>query len=101
MSVRIQLGHIVGCMLIASFALSQPALAQQQQHGVTSGPAVGTAVVPSTTAQKQNPANADPSGQPSTEAAQQGAAAVGAPGVPAKSGSEGGSSPSPGSGKRP
>lgn len=100
MTVRIHPGHIVGGMLIASFALSQPALAQQQ-HGVTSGPAVGTAVVPSTTAQKQNPANADPSGQPSTAATQQGAAAVGAPGVPAKSGSEGGSSPGPGSGKRP
>ena len=84
-------------MLIASFALSQTTLAQQQ--GVTSGPAVGTAVVPSTTAQKQNPTAA--SGQTGTASAQQGAAAVGAPGVAAKSGSEGGSSPGPGSGKRP
>ena len=84
--------------MIASFALSQPTLAQQQ--GVTSGPAVGTAVVPSTTAQKQDPAAAA-SGQSGTVAAQQGAVAVGAPGVAAKPGSEGGSSPGPNSGKRP
>ncbi len=99
MTMRIHLAHVAGGMLIASFAFSQPALAQQQ--GVTSGPAVGTAVVPSTTTQKQNSAKADASGQPSTGATQQGAAAVGAPGVAAKPGSEGGSSPGPGSGKRP
>lgn len=99
MTMRIHLAHVAGGMLIASFAFSQPALAQQQQ-GITSGPAVGTAVVPSTTAQKQNP-TAAASGQPGTAAEQQGAAAVGAPGVAAKPGSEGGSSPGPGSGKRP
>ena len=98
MTMRIHLVHAAGGMLIALFALNQPALAQQQ--GITSGPAVGTAVVPSTTAQKQNPAAAA-SGQPGTAAEQQGAAAVGAPGVAAKPGSESGSSPGPGSGKRP
>jgi hypothetical protein len=85
--------------LIAGLAFGPPALAQQQ-NGVTSGPAVGTAVVPSTTAQKQNPAVPAGSGQ-SDAGTQQGAAGVGAPGAPAKSGSEGGPSPGPGSGKRP
>ena len=100
MTTRTYLAYVAGGMLIASLALSEPTLAQQQQ-GVTSGPAVGTAVVPSTTAQKQNPVAAAASGQPATAAMQQGAAGVGAPGVAAKSGSEGGSSPGPGSGKRP
>lgn len=100
MTIRINLARVAGGMLIASLALSQPTLAQQQQ-GVTSGPAVGTPVVPSTTAQKQNPSSAAASGQPDTEATKQGAAAVGSPGVAAKPGSEGGSSPGPGSGKRP
>lgn len=53
------------------------------------GPAVGTAVVPSTTAQKQSPANPASSGQSSTTGTQQGAVGVGAPGAAAKSGSEG------------
>ncbi len=97
MTIRIHLVYVAGGVLIASFALSQPTQAQQQ--GITSGPAVGAAVVPSTTAQKQNSAAA--SGQPDTAAVQQGAAAVGAPGVAAKPGSEGGSSSAPGSGKRP
>ena len=97
--MRTHLSYVAGGMLIASLALSQPTLAQQQ--GITSGPAVGTTVVPSTTAQKQNPVAAGASGQPDGAATQQGAAAVGAPGVAAKSGSEGGSSPGPGSGKRP
>jgi len=43
-----------GSVLIASLAFGAPVLAQQQ-NGITSGPAVGTPVVPSTTAQKQNP----------------------------------------------
>ena len=86
-------------ILIAVLAFGPPALAQQQ-NGVTSGPAVGTAVVPSTTAQKQNPAIPAGSGRSDT-ATQQGAAGVGAPGAAAKSGSEGGPSPGPGSGKRP
>lgn len=100
MTTRIHFVCAAGGMLIASLALSQPTLAQQQQ-GITSGPAVGTAVVPSTTAQKQNSAATAASGQPATAATLQGAAGVGAPGVAAKSGSEGGSSPGPGTGKRP
>ncbi len=92
--------YLAGGMLIASLAFGTSALAQQQS-GVTSGPAVGTAVVPSTTAQKQNSANPASSGQSGTTGAQQGAAGVGAPGAAAKSGSEGGPSPGPGSGKRP
>ncbi len=91
--------HAAGGILIASLAFGPPALAQQQ-NGITSGPAVGTPVMPSTTAQKQNPAVPAGSGQSDT-GLQQGAAGVGAPGVAAKSGSEGGSSPGPGSGKRP
>ncbi len=88
-----------GSVLIASLAFGAPVLAQQQ-NGITSGPAVGTPVVPSTTAQKQNPAGPASSGK-SDAGLQQGAVGVGAPGVAAKSGSEGGSSPGPGSGKRP
>ncbi len=101
MTMRIYPAQIAGGMLIASLALSQPAMAQQQQQGVTSGPAVGTAVVPSTTTQKQNPAGPAVSGQSGGAAMQQGAAAVGAPGVAAKPGPQGGPSPGPGSGKRP
>ncbi len=100
MTMRIYPAQVAGGMLIASLALCQPVLAQQQQ-GVTSGPAVGTAVVPSTTTQKQNPANPAASGQPGTAGMQQGGAAVGAPGVAAKPGPQGGPSPGPGSGKRP
>jgi len=92
--------YIAGGMLVASLAFGASALAQQQ-GGVTSGPAVGTAVVPSTAAQKQNPANPAGSGQSDATGAQHGATGVGAPGVAAKSGSEGGPSPGPGSGKRP
>ena len=100
MIMRIHLSHVAGGMLIASLALSQPVLAQQQQ-GTTSGPAVGTAVVPSTAAQKQNPASPADSEQPGGAAMQQGAAGVGAPGVATKPGPQGGPSPGPGSGKRP
>ncbi len=85
--------------LVVSLAVAAPALAQQT-GGVTSGPAAGTPVVPSTTAQKQNPANPAGSVQ-SNDAGAQGAAGAGAPGGAAKSGSEGGPSPGPGSGKRP
>jgi hypothetical protein len=99
MTTRIHFSYVAGGMLIASLALSESVLAQQQ--GTTSGPAVGTAVVPSTTAQKQNPVAAAGSGQPAAAATQQGATAAGAPGVAAKSGSESGPSPGPGSGKRP
>lgn len=91
--------HAAGAVLIASLAFGPPVMAQQQS-GITSGPAVGTPVVPSTTAQKQNPAVPASSGQ-SDPGLQQGAAGVGAPGSAAKSGSEGGPSPGPGSGKRP
>lgn len=91
--------HVAGGVLIASLAFGASALAQQQ--GITSGPAVGTPVVPSTTAQKQNPAVTAPGGQSNITGVQQGAVGVGAPGTVAKSGSEGGPSPGPGSGKRP
>jgi hypothetical protein len=92
--------YVAGSMLIAFLAFGASALAQQQQ-GITSGPAVGTPVVPSTTAQKQNPANAASGGQSNGTGVQPGAVGVGAPGAVAKSGSEGGPSPGPGSGKRP
>ncbi len=92
--------YLAGGMLIASLAFGASALAQQQS-GVTSGPAAGTAVVPGTTAQKQNSVNPASSGQSGTTGAQQGAVGVGASGAAAKSGSEGGPSPGPGSGKRP
>jgi len=91
--------YITGGMLIASLAFGGSALAQQS--GVTSGPAVGTAVVSSTTAQKQNSVNPASQGKPDTGGAQQGAVGGGAPGTAAKSGSEGGPSPGPGTGKRP
>jgi len=99
MKLRIAYAYAAGGVLMAALAFGPPALAQQQS-GVTSGPAVGTAVVPSTTAQKQNPAIPAGSGQSDT-GTQQGAAGVGAPGVAAKSGSEGGPSPGPDSGIRP
>lgn len=99
MTMKPRIAYAAGGVLMAALAFGPPALAQQQ-NGVTSGPAVGTAVVPSTTAQKQNPAIPAGSGQSDT-GTQQGAAGAGAPGVAAKSGSEGGPSPGPGSGKRP
>ncbi len=91
--------YVMGGALMAFLAFSASAMAQQS--GITSGPAVGTPVVPSTAAQKQNPANAASDGQSNITGVQQGAAGVGAPGTVAKSGSEGGPSPGPGSGKRP
>ena len=91
--MRICSALIVASALIVSFAVGLPVQAQQQ--GTTSGPAVGTAVVPGTAAQKENPAN------PTGAAIQQGAVGVGAPGVPSKPGAEGGPSPRPGSGTRP
>lgn len=99
MTTTLRVAQAVGGILIASLAFGPPVLAQQQ-NGITSGPAVGTPVVPSTTAQKQNPATPANSGR-SDAALQQGATGVGAPGVAAKPGSEGGSSSAPGSGKRP
>jgi len=99
MTMKLRIAYAAGGVLMAALAFGPPALAQQQS-GVSSGPAVGTAVVPSTTAQKQNPAIPAGSGQSDT-GTQQGAASVGAPGVAAKSGSEGGPSPGPDSGKRP
>lgn len=98
MMTKLHTVYIAGGILAACLAFGPPALAQQQ--GVTSGPAVGTAVVPSTTAQKQDPALPAGTGQ-SDPGLQRGAVGVGAPGVAAKSGSEGGPSPGPGSGKRP
>lgn len=99
MTMKLRVAYAAGGILIAALASGPPALAQQQ-NGNTSGPAVGTPVVPSTAAQKQNPAIPTGSGQ-SDASTQQGAAGVGAPGVAAKSGSQGGSSPGPNSGKRP
>lgn len=100
MIVQPRVVYRAGGMLIAFLAFGASAVAQQQS-GVTSGPAVGTAVVPSTTTQKQSPANPASSEPSSTTGTQQGAVGVGAPGAAAKSGSEGGPSPGPGSGKRP
>ena len=99
MTTQPRLLYVAGGMLVASLAFGASAVAQQQ--GVTSGPAVGTPVVPSTTAQKQNPADAASDGQSKVTGVQQGAVGVGAPGTVAKSGSESGPSPGPGSGKRP
>jgi len=99
MTMKLRVAYAAGGILIAALASGPPALAQQQ-NGIMSGSAVGTPVVPSTTAQKQNPAIPTGSGQPNAST-QQGAASVGAPGVAAKSGSEGGPSPGPGSSKRP
>ncbi len=90
--------YVAGGILAACLAFGPPALAQQK--GVTSGPAVGTDVVPSTTAQKEDPALPAGSGK-ADPGLRRGAVGVGAPGVAAKSGSEGGTSPGPGSGKRP
>ena len=92
--------YVTGGMVLASLTFGASALAQQQ-NGVTSGPAVGTPVVPSTTAQKQNPAATASGGQSNVTGVQPGSVGVGAPGVVAKSGSESGPSPGPGSGKRP
>ncbi len=92
MTMWLRAALVAGGALVALPTTYTPVWAQQQ--GITSGPAVGTAVVPSTAAQKENPAN------PTGSAMQQGAAGVGAPGVPAKPGSEGGPSPRPSSGTR-
>lgn len=91
--IRFDKAAITGGALMAFCAVCTPVHAQQQ--GVTSGPAVGTAVVPSTAAQKENPTSS------TGNTMQQGAVGVGAPGVPAKSGAEGGSSSGPGTGKHP
>ncbi len=96
MAMKLRIAYAAGGVLMAALAFGPSALAQQQ-NGVTSGLAVGTAIVPSTTAQKQNPAIPAGSGQSDT-GTQQGAAGVSAPGVAAKSGSEGGPSPGPGQG---
>ena len=95
MTMWLKAALVAGGALVALPTTYVPAWAQQQ--GITSGPAVGTAVVPSTTAQKQGQTGNKQAGS----AASQGAIGVGAPGVAAKSGAEGGSSPGPGSGKRP
>ena len=100
MTIHPRFLHVAGGVLIASLAFSASALAQQQ-NGVTSGPAVGTPVVPSTTAQKQGPGSTTSQGHSNVTGVQQGAVGVGAPGAVAKSGSESGPSPGPGSGKRP
>ena len=99
MTTRLHLAQLAGGALIASLALGQPALAQQR--GSTTGPAVGTPVMPSTAVQKESPAATAGSGQSGAAAVRPGAVGVGAPGVAAKPGSEGGSSSAPGSGKRP
>jgi hypothetical protein len=85
---------LVGAGLSALLALSSSAVAQQGtasgQPGMTTGPATGTPVEPSTAVQKQNQTN------PATGAeAAQGATAAGAPGVAATPGTQGG--PPPGS----
>lgn len=103
MTTRLHLARAAGGVLLASLAFGQPVLAQQnqQQRGSTTGPAVGTPVLPSTAVQKDNPAATAGSGGSGAAAVQPGAVGVGAPGVAAKPGSEGGSSSAPGSGKRP
>ncbi len=100
MTTQPRLLYVMGGMLIASLALGASALAQQK-NGITSGPAVGTNVVPSTTAQKEDPTKTTSQGQSSDPGLRQGAIGVGAPGVAAKAGSESGTSPGPGTGKRP
>ena len=72
---------------ILAVAIAAPASAQQQ--GTTSGPAVGTPVVPGTAAQKESRSS-------SATSVQQGAVGVGAPGATAKPGTEAGPSPHPG-----
>lgn len=100
MTLRLGLNYVAKGALIVSLFVAVPALAQQK-NGVTSGPAVGTAVVPSTTAQKQDAGSSTGSAHSNDTSVQPGAVGVGAPGVAAKSGSESGSSPGPGSNKRP
>jgi hypothetical protein len=83
-------------------AVAPAAIAQQGtqsgQPGVTSGPAGGTNVEPSTAVQKQNPPGqtTGATGAQGTEAAQ-GAMGAGAPGVSAKPGTQGGQTPEAGS----
>jgi hypothetical protein len=83
-----RLDHLtLGAGVLAAFvAITSSAFAQQQ--GTTSGPAVGTPVVPGTAAQKENPATTGGSNVHS------GAVGVGAPGATAKPGTEGGPAPS-------
>ena len=85
----------------AVLAVGPAAIAQQGtqsgQPGVTSGPAGGTNVEPSTAVQKQNPSGqaAGTAGAQNPEAAQ-GAMGAGAPGVSAKPGTQGGATPEAG-----
>lgn len=66
--------------------------ATAQTAGSTSGPAAGTAVVPNTAVQKENPSNAAPGG--AKEGVSPGAAvSAGSPGATAKEGTQGGPAP--------
>jgi hypothetical protein len=83
-----------GAVLTTSLLIGTSAIAQQGtasgQPGVTSGPASGSTVEPSTAVQKQNPSTQGTG----TESAQ-GALRAGAPGASARSGTQGGPPPSP------
>jgi len=86
--MTIRIASVFAAVVLSTPMMTVPGFAQQQ--GTTSGPAVGTPVIPGTAAQKDNATN---SGATSV---QQGAVGVGAPGATAKPGTEGGPSPRPG-----
>jgi hypothetical protein len=96
MRMRLDFALVAASVLAASVAVSTLSFAQQQ--GTTSGPAVGTPVVPGTAAQKENSAGG--AGSSGSTSVQQGAVGVGAPGATAKPGTEGGPSPAPGTTRR-
>jgi hypothetical protein len=84
--------NLAGAVLTTSILLGTSAIAQQTtsgQPGVTSGPASGSAVEPSTAVQKQNPST-----QAAGAESAQGALGAGAPGASARPGTQGGPSPS-------
>jgi syndecan 1 len=83
---------IAGTAVAALFAIGSTVMAQQPQ-GVTSGPAAGSEVQPSTAVQKPAPSTGT---QSPSEQAKGGAAAAGAPGVTAQPGTEGGPALTPG-----
>jgi hypothetical protein len=85
--MTIRLASTLAVAILSTPIVAVPAFAQQQ--GTTSGPAVGTPVVPGTAAQKDTTSSGATS-------VQQGAVGVGAPGATAKPGTEGGPSPRPG-----
>ena len=90
--MTVRLASALAATILWTAGAAVPVLAQQQ--GTTSGPAVGTPVVPGTAAQKDNTTS---SGATSV---QQGAVGVGAPGATAKPGTEAGPAPRAGTSRQ-